>query len=109
MSCGTGDCGCGCEEFVQLGPKKSLRVIEQPEACGDGSCGCGCGDLVTLNSHTMPPWLKRSILNLWRKPFRTVLVAVFLALVVGLFTVMATVNRLAAERFAELEGALETT
>jgi cell division protein FtsX len=56
----------------------------------------------------MPSWLKRSLLNLWRKPFRTVLVAAFLALVVGLFTVMATVNRLAAERFAELEGALET-
>ena len=45
----------------------------------------------------MPSWLKRSLLNLWRKPFRTVLVAAFLALVVGLFTVMATVNRLAAE------------
>ncbi|MCH7555406.1 MAG: ATP-binding cassette domain-containing protein [Proteobacteria bacterium] len=56
----------------------------------------------------MPSWLKRSLLNLWRKPFRTGLVAAFLALVVGLFTVMATVNRLAAERFAELEGALET-
>ena len=57
----------------------------------------------------MAPWLKRSLLNLWRKPFRTILVAVFLALVVGLFTVMATVNRLAVERFAELEGRLETT
>lgn len=52
-------------------------------------------------------WLKRSTLNVWRKPFRTALVAVFLALVVGLFTVMATVNRLAARQFAELEGALE--
>ena len=57
----------------------------------------------------MPPWIKRSLLNLWRKPFRTVLVSAFLALVVGLFTVMATVNRLASERFAELEGTLETT
>jgi putative ABC transport system permease protein len=57
----------------------------------------------------MSPWIKRSVLNLWRKPFRTVLVAVFLALVVGTFTVMATVNRLATERFAALEGALETT
>ena len=57
----------------------------------------------------MPGWLKRSLLNLWRRPFRTLLVAAFLALVVGLFTVMATVNRLAAERFAELEGALEST
>ena len=57
----------------------------------------------------VPAWFKRSLLNLWRKPFRTMLVAAFLALVVGLFTVMATVNRLAAERFAELEGTLETT
>ncbi len=57
----------------------------------------------------MAPWIKRSLLNLWRKPFRTVLVAVFLALVVGLFTVMATINRLAARQFAELEGTLETT
>lgn len=44
MICGTGICGCGCEEFVELSPKKSLRVIEQPEVCGDGSCGCGCGN-----------------------------------------------------------------
>lgn len=57
----------------------------------------------------MSPWIKRGLLNLWRKPFRTALVVVFLALVVGLFTVMATVNRLAADRFAELEGTLETT
>ena len=57
----------------------------------------------------MSPWIKRGLLNLWRKPFRTALVVVFLALVVGLFTVMATVNRLAEERFAELEGSLETT
>ncbi len=57
----------------------------------------------------MTPWLKRSLLNLGRKPFRTVLVSVFLSLVVGLFTIMATINRLAAKRFAELEGALETT
>ena len=56
----------------------------------------------------MPAWFKRSLLNLWRKPFRTGLIAVFLALVIGVFTVMATVNRLAAERFAELEGKLET-
>ncbi len=41
MICGTGICGCGCEEFVELSPKKSLRVIEQPEVCEDGSCGCG--------------------------------------------------------------------
>jgi len=57
----------------------------------------------------MAPWLKRSLLNLWRKPFRTLLVAVFLALVVGLFTIMATINLLAARQFVELEGALETT
>ncbi len=57
----------------------------------------------------MSAWLKRGLLNLWRKPFRTVLVALFLSLVVGLFTVMATVNRLASERFSELEGALEST
>ena len=57
----------------------------------------------------MFPWLKRSLLNLWRKPFRTLLVTFFLALVVGLFTVMATINRLATRQFAELEGALETT
>ncbi|MFQ5852388.1 MAG: ABC transporter permease [Candidatus Binatia bacterium] len=56
----------------------------------------------------MFPWLKRSFLNLWRKPFRTLLITVFLALVVGLFTVMATINQLAAKQFAELERALET-
>ncbi len=56
----------------------------------------------------MPVWFMRSVFNLWRKPFRTGLIAVFLALVIGVFTVMATVNRLAAERFAELEGKLET-
>jgi putative ABC transport system permease protein len=56
----------------------------------------------------MPVWIKRSFFNLWRRPFRTALVALFLALAVGVFTVMATVNRLAAERFAELEGKLET-
>ena len=56
----------------------------------------------------MPVWIKRSFFNLWRKPFRTALIALFLALVVGMFTVMATVNRLAAERFTELEGKLET-
>lgn len=57
---------------------------------------------------TMPAWFKRSLLHVWRRPFRTVLIALFLALVVGVFTVMATVNRLASERFAELEGRLET-
>ncbi len=57
----------------------------------------------------MPTWLKRSLFNIWRKPFRTGLVVLFLAIVVGLFTVMATVNRLAAGQFAALEGALETT
>lgn len=56
----------------------------------------------------MPTWFKRSLRNPWRKPFRTLLVTAFLALVIGVFTVMATVNRLAAERFAELEGKLET-
>lgn len=44
MSCGTEDCGCGCQEFVQLSPKKSLRVIQEAKDCGDGICGCGCGD-----------------------------------------------------------------
>lgn len=53
-------------------------------------------------------FLKRSVLNLWRKPFRTLLVVIFLGLVVGLFTVMGTVNRLAARQFAELEGRLQT-
>ena len=57
----------------------------------------------------MPTWFKRSIYNVWRKPFRTGLVTLFLALVVGLFTVMATVNRLAAGQFAALEGALVST
>lgn len=57
----------------------------------------------------MPIWLKRSLFNVWRRPFRTALVTIFLALVVGLFTVMATVNRLAAGQFAKLEGALEST
>lgn len=57
----------------------------------------------------MPTWLKRSLFNIWRKPFRTGLVVLFLAIVVGLFTVMATVNRLAAGQFAALEGALEST
>jgi len=57
----------------------------------------------------MPTWLKRSLFNVWRKPFRTGLVVLFLAIVVGLFTVMATVNRLAVEQLAALEGALEST
>lgn len=56
----------------------------------------------------MPVWFKRGFFNLWRKPFRTALITLFLMLAVGVFTVMATVNRLAAERFAELEGKLET-
>jgi hypothetical protein len=45
MSCGTGDCGCGCEELVELSAKKSLPVIEETKDCGDGSCGCGCADV----------------------------------------------------------------
>ena len=45
MSCGTGECGCGCDEFVELKPKKSLPVIEEATECGDGSCGCGCVDV----------------------------------------------------------------
>jgi putative ABC transport system permease protein len=57
----------------------------------------------------MPAWLKRSLLNLRRRPFRTGLVSMFLALVIGLFTVMAVINRFSAERFAELEGALESS
>lgn len=56
----------------------------------------------------MPVWFKRSLFNLWRKPFRAALITLFLMLAVGVFTVMATVNRVAAERFAELEGKLET-
>jgi hypothetical protein len=44
MSCGTGECGCGCEDFVELKSKKSLRVIEEATECGDGTCGCGCVD-----------------------------------------------------------------
>ena len=45
MSCGTGECGRGCEDFVELKPKKSLPVIEEVTDCGDGSCGCGCVDV----------------------------------------------------------------
>lgn len=45
MSCGTGECGCGREDFVQLGVKRSLPVIEEKMECGDGSCGCGCADI----------------------------------------------------------------
>ncbi len=41
MICGIGDCGCGCEELVQLETKKSPPVTEEPEVCEDGSCGCG--------------------------------------------------------------------
>ncbi len=56
----------------------------------------------------MPAWLKRSLIRTVRRPFRTTMITLFLALVVGLFTVMATVNRLAAARMAELETKLET-
>jgi hypothetical protein len=45
MSCGTGECGCGCEELFELSPKKSLPVVEEISGCGDGSCGCGCADV----------------------------------------------------------------
>ncbi len=57
----------------------------------------------------MPTWLKHSFYNVWRKPFRTGLVVLFLSLVVGLFTVMATVNYLAGKQFEALEGNLEST
>lgn len=50
MSCGTGECGFGCVEIVELNPKKSLPVIEEAKDCADGSCGCGCGDFVPLAS-----------------------------------------------------------
>ena len=46
MSCGTRDCGCGCDELVELSPP----VTNEGMDCGDGSCGCGCGDLATLKS-----------------------------------------------------------
>ena len=49
MSCGTGDCGCGCDELVEISPKRSLPATQEGMDCEDGSCGCGCGDLVTLN------------------------------------------------------------
>jgi hypothetical protein len=45
MSCGTGECGCGCEELIELSFSKSLPVIEETVDCGDGSCGCGCADV----------------------------------------------------------------
>ena len=46
MSCGTGECGCGCADVIELSPKKiSLPVIEETRDCGDGSCGCGCVDV----------------------------------------------------------------
>lgn len=45
MSCGTGECGCGCDDVVELNPRKSLPVIEETRDCGDGSCGCGCVDV----------------------------------------------------------------
>ncbi|MFQ5913078.1 MAG: ABC transporter permease [Nitrospinota bacterium] len=56
----------------------------------------------------MPRILRRALRNLFRKPFRTGLVVLFVSLAVGLFAIMATVNRLAALRFAELEGNLES-
>ena len=52
MSCGTGECGCGCEDFVELQPKKSLPVIDRATECGDGSCGCGC---VNVSDKDAPP------------------------------------------------------
>ncbi len=45
MSCGTGECGCGCEEIIELNSRISLPVIEEAMDCGDGSCGCGCADV----------------------------------------------------------------
>ncbi len=45
MSCGTGECGCGCEELIELNSRRSLPVIEEAMDCGDGSCGCGCVDV----------------------------------------------------------------
>ncbi len=54
MSCGTGICGCGCEELVELAAKKSLPVIEETEFCGDGSCGCGCGDFLEEKKNNLP-------------------------------------------------------
>ncbi len=45
--------------------------------------------------------LRRSLLNLWRRPFRTALVPGFLALVIGLFTVAATLNRLVPAEVGE--------
>lgn len=45
MSCGTGECGCGCEELIELGSSKSLPVVEEARECGDGGCGCGCADV----------------------------------------------------------------
>lgn len=54
MSCGIGDCGCGCEDLVQLGPKKSSPVTEEAELCRDGSCGCGCGDFLEEKENNLP-------------------------------------------------------
>jgi len=45
MSCGTGECGFGSEELVELNSRRSLPVIEEAMDCGDGSCGCGCVDV----------------------------------------------------------------
>ena len=54
MICGIGDYGCGCEELVQLGPKKSPPVTEEAELCGYGSCGCGCGDFLEQKESNLP-------------------------------------------------------
>jgi len=54
MICGIGDYGCGCEELVQLGPKKSPPVTEEAELCGYGSCGCGCGDFLEEKENNLP-------------------------------------------------------
>lgn len=45
MSCGTGECGCGCGDIIELKPNKGLPVIEETMECSDGSCGCGCADV----------------------------------------------------------------
>ena len=54
MSCRTEDCGCGCEEFVELASKKSLPMIEEAQDCGDGSCGCGCGEFLVEKENKLP-------------------------------------------------------
>ena len=54
MSYGTGNCGCGCQELVQLEAKKSLPMIEDTQGCGDGSCGCGCGEFLEEKENKLP-------------------------------------------------------